>query len=196
MFNTICRSRDVLQLHCSIIPLNRDCGRSWKIYHFGDGSVAWGIFSIWIQHDMPSEHALLWGSAFNLTKSPWNGDTSFSRKKKQEETWATWVYQYCISMVMMNPLQVRPQRHSRNGVQNEKKKAMEWLHNAPQRLASSQLRKLWAVWGVNAFCHPFHHPIFKRPAGRTCDTKTSQLLSSTQNWYKNIPLCWNILEFL
>ena len=78
--------------------------------------------------------------------------------KKQEETWATWVYQYCISMVMMNPLQVRPQRHSRNGVQNEKKKAMEWLHNAPQRLASSQLRKLWAVWGVNAFCHPFITP--------------------------------------
>lgn len=27
-------------------------------------------------------------------------------------------------------------------------------------------------------------PHFKRPAGRTCDTKTSQLLSSTQNWYK------------
>ena len=62
--------------------------------------------------------------------------------QKQEETWATWVYQYCISMIMMHPLQVRPQRHSRNGVQNEKKKAMEWLHNAPQRLASSQLRKL------------------------------------------------------
>ena len=30
-------SCNILQLHCSIIPLSRDCGRSWKIYHLGEG---------------------------------------------------------------------------------------------------------------------------------------------------------------
>ena len=158
MLVTICRSRDVLQLHCSIIPLNRDCGRSWKIYHFGDGSVAWGIFSIWIQHDMPSERALLWGSAFNLTKSPCNGDTSFSRKETGRD-----LGHLGISILYINGHDESTPGTAAKAFKKKwrakwKEKAMEWLHNAPQRLASSQLRKLWAVWGVNAFCHPFITP--------------------------------------
>ena len=83
-----------------------------------------------------------------------------------------WVYQYRISMIMMNLESTSElQRHSRNGVKNEQS-AMEWLH---KHLASSRQMSSEPSEASTRFA-TLSSPHFKRPAGRTCDTKTSQLL--------------------
>ena len=101
-----------------------------------------------------------------------------------------WVYQYRISMIMMNLESTSElQRHSRNGVKNEQS-AMEWLH---KHLASSCQMSSEPSEASTRFA-TLSSPHFKRPAGRTCDTKTSQLLFRPEIDIK-CPSLLKILEF-
>ena len=157
----------------SLIPWNRKFERSSKIYHFGDGSNAWSIFSIWIQHDMPSEHALLWGSAFNLTKSPCYGDISFSGTEAGKD-----LGNYINSVYRINDHDESTSGTATKALKelrSNMRKNMPWLLSVWHRFSCESSGPSEASTRFATLSSPH----FKRPAGRTCDTRTFQP-SSTQ----------------